>query len=105
LDESIEDIDGLGDFGNSLEDIDLKDYDKEKMFADIDQDIKVFSTIYEDIKNIDESQDAKLIKFKEHLIKNLKNEKAVIFSYYSDTVKYVAQALSNPDENVIPHSL
>ncbi|MDP1760531.1 MAG: helicase-related protein, partial [Candidatus Woesebacteria bacterium] len=98
LDESIEDIDGLGDFGNSLEDIDLKDYDKEKMFADIDQDIKVFSTIYEDIKNIDESQDAKLIKFKEHLLKNLKNEKAVIFSYYSDTVKYIAQALDKDED-------
>ncbi|MEK7472883.1 MAG: helicase-related protein [Patescibacteria group bacterium] len=98
LDESIEDIDGLGDFGNSLEDIDLKDYDKEKMFADIDQDIKVFSTIYEDIKNIDESQDAKLIKFKEHLLKNLKEEKAVIFSYYSDTVKYVAQALDKDED-------
>lgn len=95
LDESVEDIDGLGDFAKSLEDIDLKDYDKEKLFTDIDQDVKVFSTIYEDIKNIDESQDAKLIKFKEHLLNNLKDEKAVVFSYYSDTVKYVAQALEN----------
>ena len=95
----------MGEFGKNLEDIDLKDYDKEKLFSDIDRDIEVFSTIYEDIKNIDENQDAKLIKFKNHLLKNLKEEKAVIFSYYSDTVKYVAQALSNPDENVIPHSL
>src|SRR3989344_4623905 len=98
LDESIEDIDGLGEFGKNLEDIDLKDYDKEKLFSDIDRDIEVFSSIYEDIKNIDESQDAKLIKFKEHLLKNLKNKKAVIFSYYSDTVKYVAQALDKDED-------
>lgn len=98
LDESIEDIDGLSDFGKSLEDIDLKDYDKTKLFADIDRDIAVFSSIYEDIKNIDESQDAKLIKFKEHLLTNLKSEKAVVFSYYSDTVKYVAQALDKDED-------
>ena len=73
-------MEGLGEFGKNLEDIDLKDYDKEKLFIDIDQDIAVFSSIYEDIKNIDESQDAKLIKFKEHLLQNLKHEKAVIFS-------------------------
>ncbi|HCM81889.1 MAG: Helicase domain protein [Candidatus Gottesmanbacteria bacterium GW2011_GWB1_44_11c] len=95
LDESIEEVEGLGEFGKNLEDIDLKDYDKEKLFIDIDQDIAVFSSIYEDIKNIDESQDAKLIKFKEHLLQNLKHEKAVIFSYYSDTVRYVSQALNN----------
>lgn len=95
LDESIEDINGLGDFAKNLEDINLKDYDKEKLFKDIDTDIKVFSTIYDDIKNIDEEHDAKLIKFKEHLLNNLKNEKSVIFSYYSDTVKYIAKALEN----------
>lgn len=97
LDESIEDVNGLGDLSKSLEDIDLKDYDKERLFADIDKDIGVFENISEAVKNIDESQDAKLIKFKEHLLGKLKNEKAVIFSYYSDTVKYVAQALENDD--------
>jgi hypothetical protein len=80
LDESIEDITDLGDLGKELEDIDLNDYNKEKLFADINQDIEVFSSIYEDVKNIDENQDAKLIKFKEHLLKNLKGEKAVVFS-------------------------
>lgn len=98
LDESIEEVDGLGEFGKNLEDIDLKDYDKEKLFADIDKDIAVFGSIYEDIKNIDESQDAKLIKLKEHLLNNLKSEKAVVFSYYSDTVKYVAQALDKDED-------
>lgn len=98
LDETIEDVTDLGDFAKELEDIDLKDYDKEKLFADINKDIEVFSSIYEDVKDIDETKDAKLIKFKEHLLNNLKGEKAVIFSYYSDTVKYLAQALEKDND-------
>ena len=98
LDESIDETFDFDDFINQLEDINIDDYNKEKLFADIDKDIKVFSEIIESIKDIDEKKDAKLITFKNHLLKNLRNEKAVIFSYYSDTVEYLYKSLENDQE-------
>ena len=95
LDEDIDEDFDFSDFVNQLEDINVKDYNKEKLFADIDKDIKVFLEIIEAIKDIDEKKDAKLLTFKNHLLKNLKNEKAVIFSYYSDTVEYLYKSLEN----------
>ena len=98
LDESIDETFDFNDFINQLEDININDYNREKLFTDIDKDIKVFSEIIESIKDIDQKKDAKLITFKNHLLKNLKNEKAVIFSYYSDTVEYLYKSLENDQE-------
>lgn len=93
LDEVLDDETILSDFKKQLEDINLEDYDKDKLFADIDRDIEVFESIFDDVKDIDEARDAKLVEFKDHALKNLKDKKAVIFSYYSDTVKYLYHAL------------
>lgn len=98
LNENTDNEDTILDFKKNLESINLQDYDQEKLFKDLDQDIKVFADIFEDVKNIDEEKDAKLVKFKQHILTNLKDQKAVVFSYYSDTVKYVFNAL-NKDEH------
>ncbi len=93
FEDEVEAEDILAEIKKDLEDIDLTDYNLKKLTADLDQDIKIFEEIYAKVKPITEKDDAKLKKFKEILLSLKKEPKIIIFSYYTDTIDYLYDAL------------
>ena len=74
-----------------LDNIDLNDFDQEKLFTDIEKDINLFRKIHEKVSAITPDKDAKLLELKEMLLKLLsQKEQIVIFTYYADTLEYLA---------------
>jgi superfamily II DNA or RNA helicase len=73
--------------------INLVEYNSIRLIEGIEKDIKVMEDLYDKVKNITEEQDAKLIEFKKHLL-NIKGEgKILLFTFYSDTLNYIYNAL------------
>jgi len=74
---------------NVLEKFDLRKYNTEELFKDIDKDIKLLSKILEKVKTIKPEDDAKLKVLKERLLKLSKDGQIVLFTYYADTLNYI----------------
>lgn len=81
-----------------LEKFNIKHYQKEELFKDVETDIKLLDGILKRIKLITPEKDAKLIEFKERLIKLSKNSQIVVFTYYKDTLDYVHDFISKQKE-------
>ncbi len=77
-----------------LESIDLKEFNTNKFFEDLDKDIKIFEDIKELVEPIDRTQDAKLNELKKRLIEFKEKDKILLFSFYADTVNYLYEALN-----------
>jgi len=82
----------------NLERVNLADFDTEKLFADIDSDIKIFAEIKKLVVPISERQDAKLEELKRKLIELKDEGKILLFSFYADTIDYLYEALTEDKE-------
>lgn len=81
-------------FPEVLEKIDLNYFDQERLFNDIDKDISLLKGIYQKVSTITPDKDAKLIELKKKISKLLaKKEQIVIFTYFADTLEYLADNL------------
>jgi len=74
---------------NVLEKFDLRKYNTEELFKDIDKDIELLSGILKKVKTIKPKDDAKLKVLKERLLKLSKHGQIVLFTYYADTLNYI----------------
>lgn len=85
VDEEIEE-EGLKDV---LEKFELKKYNAEDLFKDIDKDIKLLNKILEKVNTIKPEDDSKLKVLKDRLLKLSKDGQIVLFTYYADTLNYI----------------
>ncbi len=77
-----------------LDNINLNDFYQDRLFADIETDIDLFKGIHKKVSTITPDKDAKLLKLKEMLLKLLnQKEQIVLFTYYADTLEYLADKL------------
>lgn len=84
-------------FLNTLGTIDPTTYDLRKLHEAVQHDVDVLSRIWQRVKDISPGKDAKLARLKELLSKELKGKKALIFSYYKDTARYLYRHLGHPE--------
>jgi len=77
------------DLKEVLDNFELKNYDSEKLFADIDTDIKLLDEILKRVSGIKPDDDAKLNTLKDRLIELSKDGQVVLFTYYADTLNYI----------------
>ncbi len=86
------------DFFSMLEELsikyDISAFDVDKLMDDIKTDIKILQDIDKMISNIDIKNDDKLNVLKNLIEKNLKNQKVLIFTEYSDTANYLYDNLN-----------
>ena len=81
-----------------LDNINLNDFYQDRLFADIETDIDLFKNIHKKVSTITPDKDAKLLKLKEMLLKLLnQKEQIVLFTYYADTLEYLADKLEDDD--------
>lgn len=98
LEEEAEDSGRLiGELKKNLESVDLGAFNTAKFLGDLDGDIGVLEEIKTLIARIGKDKDAKLTELKERLIELTDKGKIILFSFYSDTVDYLYDAL-NEDE-------
>jgi superfamily II DNA or RNA helicase len=82
----------------SLEELDISEYNLKEVNKAIRNDIESLEYAWEKIKDITHNEDRKLQSLKDALRKNLKDQKLLIFSYYKDTEKYLFEYFTNTDE-------
>jgi ERCC4-related helicase len=87
----------------SLEPVNREEYDTEQLEAQISADFHILEDILEKLRKIKDlavqgqDYDLKLAAFK-HLLLTLKGQKVLVFSYFKDTAKYVAEALLKDEQ-------
>jgi superfamily II DNA or RNA helicase len=86
------------EYKEELEPIDLDEYNSEELQNDIQKDIKVFKKIRKLIEDIGYEEDAKIQKLEEELYRMTRNDQIVVFAFYSDTIQYVYDYLSNSEK-------
>src|SRR3989344_6142500 len=96
LDEDSEEIEQ--EILAQLDKFNITNYNKEEMFKDIKIDIQLLGGILEKIKNLTPDKDAKLLEFKNRLIKLHSKGQIVVFTYYKDTLDYIYKYLSEQNE-------
>lgn len=84
-------------FFSTLEELstkyDISAFDIDKLKADIDFDIKILDDINKKISKIDLKRDDKFNVLKNLIENNLKSQKVIIFTEYSDTAEYLYENL------------
>ncbi|MBW1973044.1 MAG: hypothetical protein JRI44_09480 [Deltaproteobacteria bacterium] len=96
LEEETEDRDSLiEEMKRNLESINIKEYDTDKFFNDLDNDIAIFNQIKELISTIKKDQDTKLMELKKKLIEYKDKGKILLFSFYADTIDYIYDSLND----------
>lgn len=78
-----------------LEDFDLKKYNADDLFSDINKDIQLLTKILEKVDKIKPQDDAKLNVLKEKLLNLTKDGQVVLFTYYADTLNYLYNQIVN----------
>ncbi len=68
----------------------IKEYDSEGLFRDIDKDIVLLEAILEKVNRIKPEDDSKLKVLKDKLLELSKDGQVVLFTYYADTLNYIA---------------
>lgn len=84
-------------YRGEFKDADLDEYNTEDLKSDIRKDIEVFRKIKNLIKDIGYEEDAKIQKLEEELYQMSRDDQIVVFAFYSDTIKYIYDYLSNSD--------
>jgi len=82
------------EFMEALENINIEDYRKDDLIADIDKDIALFNEIVKKVRQIHAQDDAKLEELKNRLLEFGKNGQIVLFTYYADTLDYIFEHVS-----------
>ena len=98
LNEGDENNQLIEEFEKNLEDIDFAKYDIDKFKKDLNADIKIFNELLYKVADIKEQDDSKLIELKNKLLELRDAGKILIFSYYTDTVKYIYESLQKDKE-------
>ena len=80
-----------------MESIDPGKYDLRRMHDALQHDIEGLSLIWERVKSISPKDDIKLTTLKDILAGKLRGQKALIFTYYKDTARYLYSQLGNAD--------
>jgi superfamily II DNA or RNA helicase len=81
-------------FIETLPTLDAARYDLRRLHSDIRKDVAALSEIWRAIASISPEGDAKLAALKECLAGDLRGQKVLIFTYYKDTARYLAQQLT-----------
>ena len=81
-----------------LDNFKITDYNKKELFQDVNTDITLLKSILEKIKKLTPEKDAKLIEFKQRLLKLHKKSPIVVFTYYKDTLNYIYDYISQQKE-------
>ncbi len=82
---------------DTLPHLDVEKYDRRALHRALQDDIDALTDIWHDIKDISTQHDAKLQQLKRLLETDLRGQKAIIFTYYKDTARYLYQALAADD--------
>ena len=93
--------DDEGDGSSYLEDLkerDPKEYDVDRLLADVATDHTLLEPLIEKAKSLVGVNDGKIARLKEELKKLLPDQKALIFTFYSDTADYIYEQLTSDDE-------
>ncbi|MBK9713563.1 MAG: helicase [Kouleothrix sp.] len=77
--------------------LDVEKYDKRGLYRALQADIDALTDIWHDIKDIGTQHDAKLQQLKRLLETDLRGQKAIVFTYYKDTARYLYQGLIGDD--------
>lgn len=93
FEEEIDNVVILNEVKKNLEKINLNEYNREKLFNDLERDIEIFKDIYQKVSPITTNEDTKLITLKNHLLELKDQGKIIIFSYYTDTLSYIFESL------------
>lgn len=86
------------ELNKALKEINLNEFDKEKLFEDIEKDIKTLNKIYNKVEKITPDKDEKLNTVKKHLLELSKIGQTIIFTYYEDTLNYIYRQVVNSKE-------
>lgn len=86
------------EYKEELEQIDLEEYKSDEFLEDIQKDIEVFEEIKEMIEDIGYEEDAKIQTLEEELYDMSRDDQIVVFAFYSDTINYVYNYLSNSEK-------
>ncbi len=78
----------------ALPPLDPTDYDLRRLHEAIQADVETLSVIWDRIRGITPGHDAKLDRLKTLLATELKGRKALVFTYYKDTARYLYQELT-----------
>lgn len=81
----------------SLPRLDPKQYDRRRLHRDLDADIRALTEIWEAVQHIKRGKDAKLQQLQALLAGELRGQKALIFTYYKDTARYLQRALTSDE--------
>jgi hypothetical protein len=72
-------------------------YDLKRLHNDLRKDVNALREIWHDIETITPANDAKLGRLKELLASELKGQKVLLFTYYTDTARYLYRQLCYDD--------
>lgn len=86
------------EYREELEEIDLDEYNSEDFLEDIQKDIEVFQEIKDLIEDVGYDEDAKIQTLEDELYEMTRDEQVVVFAFYSDTINYVYDYLSNSEK-------
>jgi len=78
---------------SQLPEIDMNDYDLNRIQSDIDDDVNLLGQIHASVTPINEEEDDKLQHLVSLLASELFEKKVLIFSYFKDTARYVYRHL------------
>ena len=85
-------------FVADLPPLDAIQYDLNRLRKDVRKDVAALREIWQRISEIPPAKDAKLNQLRELLAGDLKGQKVLIFTYYKDTARYLANHLCSDDE-------
>lgn len=85
------------EYREELEEFEKDDYDYDKLIEDLEHDIQVLEEIKNLISDIGHEQDSKLQKLENELVRLSEDEQIVLFAFYSDTIQYLYDYLTNSE--------
>ena len=97
---SAEAIDTSRDASDALSEgvpVDASRYDLGKIRQAVEKDIGTLSSMWESAQKIGPKQDAKLVRLKQVLCKDLRGKKVIVFTSFMDTARYLYDHLGNPE--------
>jgi superfamily II DNA or RNA helicase len=86
------------EYEEETEPIDLDNYNAEEFLDDIQKDIEVFREIEDLIEDIGYDEDSKIQTLEQELYEMTTDEQVIVFAFYSDTIEYVYNYLSDSDK-------
>lgn len=93
-----DDEDGGSTYLEDLKERDPSDYDIDRLAADVAADHQLLVPLIEKARSLVGERDGKIARLKKELRKLLPDQKALIFTFYSDTADYILEQLTSDKE-------